>query len=339
MVMPNDIFSNSKMDKAFIIAEAEINHNGDLQTALKMVKVASEVGADAIKFQYIVAEEIAAPGSVYYDLFKSVELSQEAFRQILCRAKELSIVCFLTVPSIESLPRVLEIEPPMIKIGSTNLTNIPLLETIGKTGLPVILSTGLGTLGEIDRAILALNASPARIALLHCTVKYPAPLPSLNLRAIETLRFAFSGHRIGFSDHTEGESAAIAALALGARIFEKHFTLDKAQKGPDHAFSTDPDGFARYVAAIRQIEQALGDGIKRPHEAEIPMIRTGRRYIVAARKISKGSNLREDDLSCRRIPADKEGVEPAMLHRIVGWRAPKNYAIGEPLSWNDFKEC
>jgi len=182
-----------------------------------------------------------------------------------------------------------------------------------------------------------LQLADTALTLLHCTVQYPAPLKSLNLKAIATLLAVFPQYSIGFSDHSEGELAGIAAFILGANVFEKHFTLDRSQEGPDHGFSTDPDGFDRYVNAIRQTEMALGDGIKRPDDEEAQIINRVRRFIVAARKISRGKIFEKEDLSCLRIDSEKEGIEPRMLAKILGWNSPQDYMQGEPLIWDDFK--
>lgn len=331
------MFINENLHNAYIIAEAEINHNGHLQSALKMVEQAKKCGADAIKFQYIVAEEIATQDSPYFEIFKKVELDHKELHEIVNFSKTIGIECFFTVPSIGTLDKVLDLEPQIIKVGSTNLTNTPLLEEIGKTGLPVILSTGLGTIGEIETAIKFLNAPSKNIAILHCTVSYPAPLESCNLKTISTLKAVFPNNVIGFSDHTEGEWAAIASVGLGARIFEKHFTLDRLQEGPDHGFSEDPEGLSKYVKAIHDIEKALGDGIKKPSDLEIPMIGSARRYLVSAKNIKKGSIFRETDFSYRRVSPTVTGIEPSMSKFLVGWQAPKSYGFGDPISWNDFK--
>lgn len=324
--------------RTYVIAEAEINHNGKLETALEMIDVAREVGADAIKFQYVIADEIATPDSPYYPLFKKVELSFEAFQQLFAHARRQGIDCFATVPSLGTLDKVLKLDPPILKIGSTNLTNLPLLRAIGATGVPVLLSTGLGTLGEIEQALEALAATPEKVGLFHCTVKYPAPLATLNLRAITTMRAAFPGYQVGFSDHSEGELAAVAAITLGASILEKHFTLDRTQEGPDHGFSTDPAQFRQLMQAVRGIEQALGDGVKRAVPEEAGAIRGARRYLVAGQAIRAGEVLSPDKLQLRRIDASKQGMEPAMLERLDGWRAPRDYQPGQALLWEDFRQ-
>jgi sialic acid synthase SpsE len=323
--------------QVYVVAEAEINHNGDVDLALRMVETAKEIGADCIKFQYIIADEIATRDSEYYALFKQAELGGAAFGRIFGHARDLGIDYFITVPSIGTIEPVLALKPPMLKVGSTNLTNLPLLRALADTGLPVVLSTGLGTLGEIETALEALRAEPSRVALLHCTVQYPAGPESANLRAIRTMQAAFPGYVVGYSDHTEGEVTAVAAVAVGARVLEKHFTLDRSLPGPDHGFSTDPEQFRRYVGAVRAAESALGDGRKAPVAVERPLLRSGRRYIVAARDIPAGSRISDGDLSLRRIRADVEGIAPDMLESLVGMRAPKAYRAGDAICWADFK--
>ena len=324
-------------ERVYLIAEAEINHNGRLETALDMVDTARSLGADAVKFQYVVADEIATRDSPYHALFKSVELSEAEFTQVFARAAACGIDCFITVPSVATLEPVLRLGPPILKVGSTNLTNIPLLREIGRTKVPVLFSTGLGTLGEIEDALEALDATPERVGFFHCTVKYPAPVGIVNLRAIPTMKSAFPGYAIGYSDHTEGDTAAVAAVALGARMIEKHFTLDRTQAGPDHAFSLDPPALARFVGAVRDAEAALGHGIKRAAGEEAAAIRGGRRYLVAAGLIARGEALTPANLVPRRIPADEDGIAPGMLDHIAGWQAPRDYRPGEALSWSHFR--
>lgn len=322
----------------YVVAEAEINHNGDAGTALRMVDAAHAAGANAIKFQFIVADEIATPDSPYYAIFKKVELTAEQFEKISGHARALGIDFFLTVPSIKTLAPVLQLKPHLIKVGSTNLTNLPLLETIGRARVPVVLSTGIGRLGDIEDALAALQSPPLPVALMHCTVQYPAPVEQLNLRALTTMAAAFPDQRIGYSDHTIGWVAAVAAVALGARLIEKHFTLDRKQEGPDHSFSTEPADFKVLVDAIRQTEAALGNPKKQPAPAELPMIRTARRYLVASRAVAAGQRLSADDVALRRVPAGCDGIEARYLHFFVGWKSPRNFKVGEPLTWAAFKQ-
>lgn len=325
------------LSKCYIIAEAEINHNGCFKTALKMIDTAKAVGADAVKFQYIVAEDIAAKGSAYYDLFKKVEFSDTQYGELIDYSNQKGIDCFLTSPSINTLNKLSSLKPKFIKIGSTNITNIPLLEALGQLGIPVILSTGLATIGEIEMALEAIGSIPT--CLLHCTVQYPAKMEDLNLRAIETMQSVFPNHVIGYSDHSEGEYASVVAVALGAKVIEKHFTLDRSQDGPDHAFSTDPDGFRQLVIAIRDVESSLGTGSKEPSKSETPMLQNARRYLVARVPIKKGEALSAKNIACRRAQYIPGVIEPFFLKRLNGWRAPKDYRAWEELNWEDFKNC
>ena len=324
------------LSKCFIVAEAEINHNGCFKTALEMIDTAKEVGADAVKFQYIVADEIATKDSPYYDIFKKVEFSEAQYHELIDYGKQKGIECFLTAPSLTTLYKLSDFKPKFIKIGSTNITNIPLLEAVGQIGIPVILSTGLAKISEIEIALEAMRSVPT--CLLHCTVQYPAKMSDLNLRAIETMRSLFPNNIIGYSDHSEGEYASIVAITLGAKVIEKHFTLDRSQKGPDHAFSTDPEGFKQLILAIRNVEACLGDGIKRPSKTEMSMLKNARRYLVASNHIKKGEIFSMKNLDCRRVQYASGVIEPCFLKLLNGWKAPKDYKAGSQLNWNDFKE-
>ena len=321
--------------KTYIIAEAEINHNGKLQTALQMISTAKEIGADAIKFQYIIAEEICSKDSAYYDLFKKAELSHRECKTVMQYAEEKNIDCFFTSPSNNTLLKVIDLKPKFIKIGSTNISNIPLLKNTAKTGIPVILSTGMATLGEIETGLELLTNIP--VCLLHCAVRYPAEPSSLNLRAIATMKTVFPMNLIGYSDHSEGEQAAVAAITLGAKVIEKHFTLDKTDNGPDHHFSADPTEFKNMVHSIRTTEIMLGDGIKKPSELEIPNIVNARRYIVALKNIPAGDRITKSHIDCRRVKYVEGDIGSASFDLMVGWKSPKNYKTGETLNWNHIK--
>jgi len=324
------------LSKCFIVAEAEINHNGCFKTALEMIDTAKNIGADAVKFQYIVADEIATKDSEFYEIFKKVEFSDTQYRELIDYGKDNGIECFLTAPSLKTVYNLANWKPKFIKIGSTNITNIPLLEAVGQIGIPVILSTGLANIGEIEMALEAIGSVPT--CLLHCTVQYPAKMSDLNLRAIETMRSVFPSNVIGYSDHSEGEYASLVAVVLGAKVIEKHFTLDRLQNGPDRAFSTDPEGFKQLVLTIRNVESCLGDGIKRLSKIEIPMLKNARRYLVAINHIKKGEAFSMKNLVCRRVKYTSGVIEPSFFKLLSGWKAPKDYKIGNALNWNDFKE-
>ncbi|MBW1941342.1 MAG: N-acetylneuraminate synthase family protein [Deltaproteobacteria bacterium] len=324
-----------KQEQTFIVAEAEINHNGNLNTAQKMVDAAKEAGADAIKFQYILADEIVEKGSPFHDLFKKVEFSFDEYKTLINYTRERNVECFFTVPSKNTLPHVLKLEPRFLKIGSTNITNLPLLKAVGKAQIPVILSTGMATLGEIEQGLQVLGDVP--VCLLHCTVRYPAEMKELNLRAIDTMKRAFPDNLVGYSDHTVGETASVMAVTLGAKMIEKHFTLDCSQDGPDHAFSTDPSAFSKLIKAIRDVESALGDGIKRPAELEMPSISNVRRYLVAVKDIRKGEEITGSNVDCRRVSDPGGAIGAHLFDLLNGWESPRGYRAGEILFWDDFK--
>jgi len=325
-----------KNDKTFIVAEAEINHNGDLATALKMLETAGKIGADAVKFQYIIADEIASPDSDYYDLFKKVELTHDECLEIMANARERNIECFFTAPSIMTLQRIVELNPPYIKIGSSNITNLSLLDAVNQAGIPVILSTGTATIGEIETALNRLPDLP--VSLLHCTVQYPVKDPGeLNLNAISTLQSVFPSHCIGYSDHTTGPLASAVAVVNGAKIIEKHFTLDRTQEGPDHAFSTDVEGFRQLIEAIRYTEMALGDGVKRPSASETSIVKNVRRYIVATKDINIGDTISSSNVSARRIAYFEGAVGAEFIDIVTGWETPCSFEKGTPLNWTALK--
>jgi len=322
-------------DRVYLVAEAEINHNGSLATALDMVRAASEAEVDAIKFQYIVADQIAAKGSSYYELFKGVELGLNDFLRIRELAAELGLDFFVTAPSLTSLPEVDGLEPRFIKIGSSNITNLPLLRGIARLRRPVILSTGGSSFGDIERALSELKG--LSVALLHCTIRYPAEPKELNLRAITSMRAGFPGRLIGYSDHSIGITAAVAAVALGARIIEKHFTLDRCQEGPDHGFSADPADLAKLSKAVRDCESALGSGEKVPCVSEQEITRVARRFVVAARDLAQGTVITEQDLDCRRVNFETGLVRVEEFDFILGMCAPRAYKAGEGFNWKHFK--
>jgi sialic acid synthase SpsE len=322
--------------KVYIVAEAEINHNGDLNTAREMIRSAEAIGADAVKFQYIVADEIAAKDSPYYGFFKKVEFSHQQYGELVACAREAGIDCFFTAPSIATLEKICDFDPPVIKIGSSNLTNLPLLEAAAQTGIPLILSTGMATIGEVECALETVQQVP--VCLLHCSVQYPADIREANLKSISTMQAAFPKQTIGYSDHTLGEWAAVAAVALGVKILEKHFTLDRLQEGPDHGFSTDPEGFRRFIEAVRGTESGLGDGVKRPSKSEMVMLQNTRRYLVASEAIPKGRPFSEENLACRRVKFLNGCISPRHIRCLMGWKAPREYMPGEALNWSHFKE-
>ena len=322
-----------------IIAEAEINHNGDVETATRLVDAADDCGADYVKFQCFTADAFVAPNSSFLPIFKKRELGLDDFREIRDHAAGKRVKMISTAADLTGLSMIVELDLPLIKIGSTNIDNIPLLEAIAEAKMPVILSTGASTLGEIERAVGILSRGTDDITLLHCTVQYPSDDVYLNLRALETMATAFSGAAIGYSDHSVGIIAGPLAVALGATWLEKHFTLDNSMEGPDHHFSADPETMTAYIDAVRRTEAMLGNGVKAPIGPEHDIRIVGRRYLTTMVDIAKGDAIDESNILARRIDATK--VDPADLlgsdqaRRIAGWRAARDLEAGAAITFAD----
>ena len=321
----------------YITAEVGINHNGDIELAKRLISAAKRAGADAVKFQCIIADKFCSKSSPYYNLFKRCELNKEDFVAIKEHASSENIRIYSTATDIYSLEMIQRIGFPVVKIGSANITNIPLLKEVGRIRKPVYLSTGGSTLGEIEDALDALQYSNLPYVLIyHCTSAYPAVPDDLNLRAIKTVKHAFPGFDIGYSDHSIGSVASFAAVALGACAIEKHLTLDKTLEGPDHAFSADEAEFEDLVKGIRSIGLMLGTGEKRPAESEMPVRRNGRRFVVAALSLSKGDILRKTALDTKRVEYCNDLVEPKYIDIIINRTLKKDISPGEPITWKDF---
>lgn len=354
-------------ERIFIIAEAGVNHDGSLDKALALVDAAAQAGADAVKFQTFRAAALAtraAPKAAYqvrdtrsesqFDMLQRLELSAADHRTLIARCQDRGIV-FLSSPfDIESLHLLTEaLRLDTIKLGSGELTNGPLLLAAANTGRDIILSTGMATLAEVGEAldVLAFGyrhprerptaarlasaredlAAQAilkdRLALLHCTTEYPAPIEDVNLAAMATLADAF-GLRVGYSDHTEGLVVALAAAARGAAILEKHFTLDRGGAGPDHAASIEPADLARMVDGVRQIERAIGDGRKVPRPSELGNIAVARKSIVAKSPIAAGEPLSAENMTAKRPGS---GLSPMRWWDVEGQRASRAYAPDEGI--------
>ncbi|WP_338825218.1 N,N'-diacetyllegionaminic acid synthase [Moorella humiferrea] len=333
-------------NRIFIIAEAGINHNGDLQLARKLVDAAVEAGADAVKFQTFKAEEVVTPGAEraqyqkdnmpekdesQLEMIKRLELSYAQFRELYAYCRQKGII-FLSSPfDQESIDFLAELGVPYFKISSGEITNYPFLRRIAGKKRPVILSTGMATLGEVEGALQVLREAGAKdITLLHCTTNYPALPEEVNLRAMLTMKQAFA-LPVGYSDHTMGIAVPIAAAALGAEVIEKHLTLDRNLPGPDHRASLEPGEFKEMVAAIRQVEKSLGDGIKRPAPGELAVMPAARRSLVAARDIAAGEIITESCLTAKRPGT---GISPVFWDVVVGRQARRDIAAGSILSWD-----
>lgn len=329
----------------FIIAEAGVNHNGDIKLAKKLIDVAVEAGADAVKFQTFQAEELVtetAEKAEYqkettgskesqFAMIKKLELSDKNFKELFTYAQKKGII-FLSTPFDQGSVDLLDkLGVPAFKVGSGEITNFPLLKHIASKQKPVILSTGMSTLDEVIEAVEVIRkAGSKEIALLHCVSCYPARIEDTNLRAMETLRRKFN-LPVGLSDHTVGIHIPIAAVALGACVIEKHFTLDKNLPGPDHRASLEPDELKEMVVAIRHIERAQGDGIKRPTADEKETKKAARRSLVARTNIPAGTIITEDMLDIKRPGT---GLEPKQINLVIGKKAKKNIACGEIITLN-----
>ena len=320
----------------YIIAEAGVNHNGSLELAKKLVDVAKEAGVDSVKFQTFKSEYLVTKTArkadyqtdntqneeSQYEMLKKLELSYSDFEELFnyCKKKEID---FLSTPfDMESAEFLNSIGMKIWKIPSGEITNLPLLQYIGSRNSKIILSTGMSDIEEVEDAVKVLNESGKNeIILLHCTTQYPAPYESVNLKAMCTLRDRFDID-VGYSDHTTGSEVAVAAVSLGAKVIEKHFTLDRTMDGPDHKASVEPNELRQLVSSIRNIELALGDGNKRIQEAELNNRDIARKSIVARSDIKKGEIITESMLIMKRPGT---GVSPMRLNEVLGTRAKKDF--------------
>jgi len=332
----------NKINKVFIIAEAGVNHNGSIELAKKLIDAASESGADAVKFQTFKAEKLVSKNAQkaeyqkkttdaqesQFDMIKKLELDLNTHKELIAYCKTQKIM-FLSTPfdhdSIELL-KTLGLE--IFKIPSGEITNLPYLRHIGKLGKKVILSTGMADIGEIEDALDVLINSGTKkenITVLHANTMYPTPMEDVNLKAMVTIGNTFD-IAFGYSDHTLGIEVDIAAVAMGANVIEKHFTLDKTMEGPDHKASLEPDELKTMVSAIRNIELALGSSIKKPSKSEIPNMSVARKSIVAKTEIKKGDKLSEDNIAIKR-PGN--GISPMRWDEYMGKIANKDYVEGD----------
>lgn len=327
----------------YIIAEAGVNHNGDKATAYKLCNAAKEAGVDAVKFQTWKTDKICTgtarmasyqdantkhKSTSQYEMLKNLELSYEDFIDIKEYCEEIGIQ-FLSTPDEEwSLDFLCGLNLPFIKVGSGEVTNIPYLRKIASKHVPVILSTGMSNISQVGWAYDTLISYGApNVKLLHCTTNYPCPMNEVNLRAMQTLKEAFKCE-VGYSDHTMGIEVPIAAVAMGATIIEKHFTLDVDMDGPDHKASLDPLNLSLMVQGIRNIEAALGNGYKEPNKSEKEISKVVLKSIVAARNIKEGEILSEEMLTVKRTGT---GISASNWDLVIGTKAITDYDEDEPI--------
>lgn len=334
-------------DRLFIIAEAGVNHNGDVETALRLVDAAIACDCDAIKFQTWITEKVyCAQRSVKpeyqmratdaleseFDTIKRLELSYADFRRIKDYCDARGILFFSTPDESDSAQFLVDLGVGLMKTASQDVTNLPYLRQISGLGLPIIFSTGACTVAELAEGVEAVSQSTEDVIILHCVSSYPAPFDQLNLSSITNLRATFGFH-VGFSDHTESVEAACAAVALGARVFEKHLTLDRGMQGPDHQASLEPMQMKAYCAALRNVLSAMGDGVKRVMPCELDARNAFRRFLVAARDLPAGTVLTDADVVFKKVV---DGIAPKYLHLLAGRRLVRDVEADDPIDWMMF---
>lgn len=338
---------NFWQDEVFIIAEAGVNHNGSMELAIKMIDEAAASGANAVKFQSFKTEKVISPDAPMaeyqrnnvnggqknqFELVKPLELSAEQQKLLQEHARSKGIIWFSTAFDADSLELLVSMDIPVWKIPSGEITNYPYLYRIGGLGKPVILSTGMCNMGDIEAAVtvlLSAGLTRDQLCILHCNTEYPTPWQDVNLRAMPTLGAAF-GTAFGYSDHTQGIEVSVAAIALGARVIEKHFTLDQHMDGPDHKASLEPDELTAMVRSIRHIESALGGSIKQLSASESGNRGIARKSLVAACNIAAGETITEQHLTALRPGT---GLSPMEWPRMIGRATTRAYVAGEQLEW------
>lgn len=335
----------SRKPHTLIIAEAGVNHNGDIKLAERLIDVAADAGADLVKFQTFSAEHLAtqsAPKADYqnqttdqaesqFAMLKQLELSAEMHEALIAQCQQRKIGFFSTGFDIKSLDYLALLGAERFKVPSGEITNLPYLRHVGGFGKPVILSTGMAALGEIEAALEVLETAGTlrtQITVLHCNTEYPTPMQDVNLRAMCSIRDAFDV-AVGYSDHTAGIEVPIAAVALGATVIEKHLTLDRNLPGPDDKASLEPDEFAAMVRAIRNIEQAMGDGIKRPSPSEAKNKPIARKSLVAAKPICAGEPFTAENVTAKRPGT---GISPMRWDEVIGRVAGRDFVADELIT-------
>ena len=318
----------------FVVAEAGINHNGNVKIAKNMISSAKDCGADAIKFQTFRAGDLASKKSKFFKIFKKVEIDYTHLGELSDHAKKERIIFFSTPFSEEAVDVLADLHVPAFKIASGDITHIPLIKKVASKKKPIIISTGMSNFAEIDFAVKAIKSERNnKIIIMHSVTSYPTPSSDANLRAINTLQCRYK-YPIGYSDNGAGILVPIIAVSLGARIIEKHFTLSKKMNGPDHSFSADPNELSLLVKKIRETEIILGDGKKNPQPSELQNIQHARRSIIALVDIKKGDKLTYSNIAIKRPGI---GIMPLNFHKVIGSSAKRNIKIDQPIKWSDIK--
>ncbi|MCK1652707.1 N-acetylneuraminate synthase [Bradyrhizobium sp. 149] len=340
--------------KTFIIAEAGVNHNGDEEMAVELVEAAAKSGADAVKFQTFSADKLTRKGAEkaeyqkqatgdgdQHGMLKALEMSEGLHRRLFARCTELGIEFMSTAFDEEALDFLVALGIRRIKVPSGEITNAPLLRHMASKGLPLIVSTGMAELDEVVAAIGIISAARESrgfaeplgdiVTILHCTSNYPAESADVNLRAMNTMART-TGLPVGYSDHTLGLAVSTGAVALGASVIEKHFTLDSGLPGPDHKASLEPDQLAALVRQIRDVEVALGSDIKAPAASELPVRDLVRRSVTTVRPLAAGATVGRDDVALMRPGT---GIPPVDLDKVIGRKSARHISAGETLHWSD----
>ena len=336
-------------DSVLIIAEAGVNHNGDIELAKKLIEVAAQAGADFVKFQTFQTENLVSKaaqmadyqqknlqnqGASQFEMLKKLELDLNMHLILIEHANKNGIKFLSTAFDLDSIDLLVDLKMPFFKIPSGEITNKPYLQKIARTKLPVIISTGMADLIDIENAVnvfKAVNYSSEDLSILHCNTEYPTPMVDVNLNAMNTIKNKFD-LEIGYSDHTLGVEVSIAAVAMGARIIEKHFTLDKNMIGPDHKASLNPEELVLMVRSIRNIEKAFGDGIKTPSDSETKNMMAARKSIHISEDLQKGHVIALIDLDMKR---PSPGISPMEYEKVIGKTLAVDKLGESPLKWED----
>lgn len=339
----------------FIIAEAGVNHNGDIKTAKKLIDVAVESGADAVKFQTFKAEKLVTgtaskagyqientgTGESQAEMLKRLELSPEMHSELFSYSSDKNIIFMSSPFDEESADMLDDLGMEIFKVPSGEITNKQLLQHIAAKGKDIILSTGMSFLEEVGKAVSWINElwsgteKKPQLTLLHCVSSYPADVEDSNLLAMKTMEEAF-GFPVGYSDHTLGIEVAVAAVAMGAKVVEKHITLDKNMTGPDHKASLEPDELRSMITAIRNIEMAIGTGIKKPAKSEANTREIARKSLIAKKEIKSGETILSDDIEIKRPGT---GISPEFKEKVAGMKAKSDIASDSVISWEDLKDA
>jgi N,N'-diacetyllegionaminate synthase len=341
--------------KVFIVAEAGVNHNGSLEICKKLIDVSVKAGADAVKFQTFKAAKLVTTnaGKARYqientgtsesqiEMLRNLELSPNAHKDLFAYCRQKNIM-FLSTPFDEESADMLDaLGMEIFKISSGEITNKPLIQHIAAKKKPIILSTGMSYLGEVENAISWIDEiwntmdKKPQLSVLHCVSSYPARIEDVNLRAIKTMKMAF-GLPVGYSDHTMGTEITMAAVATGSKVIEKHFTLDRDMEGPDHKASLEPEELEAMVAAIRNVEGAMGDGIKKPTKSENDLKTFVRRSLVTAKEIKAGEIISPKDIFIKRPGT---GISAEFKDNIVGMKSGRDISVDSVIKWEDLKHA